>query len=173
MKNKMYLKIGIYILIFIFLLVVVTGCGPTEDQSTQEDVKVEKNSDEISIDTDQQETNISTDLKKGVKIPEGFPKESFSIYKDAFISAASENEGGSYSIVYYVNESKETMIDYYKSLFSEANINMETNNEDGYMNLGDFEGYTYNLVIGQADESMGYKSMVTLIIIPIKVLEGE
>lgn len=173
MKSKIYLKIGIFILISLFLLGVVIGCGSNEDQSTKEDVKVNQSSDEVSINSDKQETNISTDLKKSVKIPEGYPKEIFPIYKDAFVSAASKNQDDSYSLIYFVNESKETIIDYYKNLLSEANNNMETNNEDGYMNLGNFEGYNYNLVISAADESIGYKNMVTIILVPSKVLEGE
>ncbi len=161
------------IVILMILSLVLSACGKKEKEEVSEveevkieDVKVEESKDTTTVSLgDEQETVVSNEMGKSVPIPEDYPEDAFPLYKDVYLAVAMSNPDGSFSLVFYSEDSVSDVSAYYDTLFEEADVLSKQLEEDFYFNMGELDGTTYTVNIDASDEE-GYASMVSFVVLP-------
>jgi hypothetical protein len=166
-KGEKMKKIISIILIVLVFSIVFTGCGKDDPVDENLDVGVKAEKDSVVITAEGSETVMSKDMKTSVDLPKDYPENIMPIYKDLFLIVSSKNADGSFSITGLTNDSVEDVAKFYNDILKEANSMMNMLDEDGYTNMGDFEGYVYTIMAENSnDEDLDYKTTVTIVLVP-------
>lgn len=174
-KNK-----ALIILIIFALLLGLCACsGSSQEQpptSKEPDNKTiapsQGNTESVTADsrsTQDPQLNISVgdNVGKSAVLPEGYPSDSFPIYKDSYIVSAVELEG-SYTITAYSKDAYKDIAAFYKEVLKSATVTMETDSDTGFTSFGTINNYTYNFDTGASGEIEGYASSITIMLMPAK-----
>lgn len=157
------------LVVLLVIVLLLTACGSEKNNipiNVIADVDVDNEQTEITT-TQGTEMVISNDLNESVDIPDDYPKNVLPVYKDSYIIAASKNADGSFYIMSYTNDEFEDIIKFYKEELKSATVLMEQSSaSDGYINMGDLDGYTYTVSITMDIEETKYENVVSLIVAP-------
>jgi len=162
------------ILMLVCIIALLPACGDSSDDrtddtnSTQEEVSIEEDSDEMKITGEDSETTVTKDLDKSVNLPEGYPEDILPIYDDLFLITAMKRDDGSYAISGGSKNSIQVVREFYEGVLEDAEVMMKDITDDSYSNIGEFKGHTYTITISPSEGEMAdrFESFVMIIIVP-------
>jgi len=111
-----------------------------------------------------EDPNIEVDEDvKGVEltIPETYPSDLVPIYPNSHLYSVIESNQ-SYTIMFYSKDEVSMVIDFYKTVFRNAENKMETILEKSFTSYGELDGYTYTIDVSEDDDLEGYQTLVIL-----------
>jgi len=162
-------KVISIILLILLISILVVGCGNDKEENIEANTEldVKTNSNEMTMKNSEMETVVTTDMKKSVDLPEGYPENIIPIYDDLFLVAATKKSDGSFSVVGLTKDELKKVVEFYQDVFKDANV--MTDNFDGsdYIGMGDLKDFTYTIIATEetSDES-GYKTSISIVLMP-------
>ena len=151
-------------LVIVLMVLVLVGCGNQAENNGIDNVDVSKNKIEITTD-EGQEITVSNDMGESVDLPDAYPKDIIPIYKDAHIVAAAVNPDNSLMVMGLCNGEMKEVVDFYKEVLKDAEVIMEQNAADIYLNMGTFKGIGYTVTVSNSEmEDYDYKNSFSIII---------
>ncbi|MDM8533515.1 hypothetical protein QUF55_02320 [Clostridiaceae bacterium HSG29] len=160
-------KIISIMLMILLIASFVTGCGNDKKEEESGKVDIETSGNEMTIKDEDNEMVVSTNLKKSVDLPEGYPDDIVPIYNDLFLMAASKNSDESYMVVGLTNDDYSKVAKFYDNALEDAEVIMNFSDENGYNNMGEYKGYTYTILANdEQSDDLDYKTTVNIILVP-------
>jgi hypothetical protein len=149
-------KVACWIILLVcavFFLFGSAGCGKSTETVKQGELT----------------TKYSTEVKKGVELPEDYPKDKFPVYKDAFVMSVQDMDN-SYVLVCFSMDSIQEVGAFYKELFKDEQIISQTAQTDEYTVMGVKDGYTYTVCVTknseQDEELKDYPTSLAISLVP-------
>ncbi|MBN2260077.1 MAG: hypothetical protein JW702_06015 [Clostridiales bacterium] len=157
------IKKGSMVIFVLVITLILYGCGGTEKPTAD----IDEDKDETTIKTEESEVTVTTNMNESIDIPEGYPEDILPIYKGLFIATAAKNLDGSFAVIGFSNDSIDDISTYYENIFKDAVVVMTSVDSENYMNMGTLKGNTYTVSAAPYVEDLGYKTSVTIILMPI------
>ncbi len=149
-----------------FVFLGLSGCGNSTKTKT---IKTDINKADGTTVIEKEDLSIAytTDAQKSVKLPDGYPKDSFPVYENAYIMAV-QSFDKSYVLVCYCLESVDEVASFYRNVFKDSQVISLTEMADEYTIFGEKEGYTFTVcVINNTEEDEELKDYPTSLAISL------
>ncbi len=105
-----------------------------------------KNTDTVTVKPGETTIKYTTDVRKGVELPAGYPNDIFPVYKDAWVMSAVALDK-SYTLVCYSKDSVQDVGAFYEEVLKNSQIIAQTVEADEYTVMGTKGGYTYTVCV--------------------------
>lgn len=166
-----------YIAVFIFtLILIITGCndggqnestdGNSSDPGTS---AVESETSDVETDDgtppEKMEVSVATNGILGAELPDGYPQDKFPLYEKSYISTALKQDD-SFTVIAFSEDEAAKVTEYYAGVLKDAAVIAEGETDGHFTSFGTISGYSYQIDIGESDEMEGYKTSVTIVLMP-------
>lgn len=164
------------ILMMVLILLLLVGCGSNNVNNALENANdiqsVDVGGDTTEIKTESGvEVTVATDEDKSIDIPEDYPKDKLPVYKGARVTATQTNPDGTILLIALSDAKMDEIVEFYEGVLEGAEVLMKQNADGSYLNMGELDGMTYSVAVGEDTVEGNLETSITLMAMPMSLID--